>query len=667
MKTLLRIAATGISLLASGWAEETPASSPSAAPVANPAASWSLVYLPDLDWTEAEVKQTVALLQQLKPGLVVSMAPCPFADAIRNLECKPAVLDQTQRAKLGVACGLPANPLSRDQDTSTLHAFGHGESGSPGLVWLSSEDGKNLFNGPRADGVELRSLARMQVRKQMGERRGEVVFLVDPSVPTPADEHWILPRKNVKYEQAGSALTGFTCIRPGSLQREIAAIDGIAPRVPVVHWIHSGAEGMQWEVLPTDGGPAIHHSTASRTSFPGDTFPSPVARLKAPLKPSEVPVWMDDYINNNLALDCGENVRQGAMKRRFGWTDYGVTRDNFHLLRAGDDPAPAGKAKTFDLPRGSVRSPGNLFSITVGQLGEKGFYPEDGDDGVNVYLQDFRQDKSILLYFAGLYAAWPSTATWFTDRYVITSGSAANWLDEIDETDLTPRFHTNTIHLFDLQTGRAFWTASIPRPAEQARPNAPTERIYFPEGLAYTGIGKWRTLWKAVEDGYHAKPEQAPFTAEEVTEFAKRPKESGLQWKDLGTWPPPETWRLAVGTEEENMDYEAPKPVAGGDPLLTYTETADGQRRYTIAISGHLGQEHFFEQDAIANIVAHADLFTTGEGSLPQLETIQRMGERKQHLVLAGTYQKPGGKDPEKGKWMLLVDLLHHRSWSAHW
>ncbi len=119
MKTLFRIAASSLALLVSSSAQEIPASAAGGSPEIT-ATQWSLVYLPDLEWTEAEVRQTLALLQQLKPDLVVSMAPCPFGEKIRNLECKPTVLDQTQRAKLGAACGLPANPWSQLEDTSTL-------------------------------------------------------------------------------------------------------------------------------------------------------------------------------------------------------------------------------------------------------------------------------------------------------------------------------------------------------------------------------------------------------------------------------------------------------------------------------------------------------------------------------------------------------------------
>lgn len=682
MKPLIRIAATGMALLASSWADESPAAALAAAPVGTPsppAQPWSLVYLPDLDWTEAEVKQTVALLQQLKPDLVVSMAPCSFAETIRNLECKPTVLDGTQRAKLGVACGLPAVPLSPYLDTSTLHSFGHGESGRPGLVWLSSEEGKKLFNGPSADPEELRSLARMQVRKQLAERHGEVVFLVDPSVPTPAEPTWRVPWNGAKYEQAATAVTGFACIRPGTLQAEVAATDGIAPRVPVIHWIHSWPDGMDWEVLPTDGGPAIQHSGLNHSEDFRSPLTSTIGRVKAPSAPPEVPLWMDDYINNNPALDSGDTRKQGTMDRRYGWRDDGVTRDNFQILRSGDEPLAEGKPKGWDLPRGMIRSPGNLFAIGVYDSDDDGVEPaEGGDDGFNVYLEDLRKDKSVLLYFAGLSAAWPSAATWFTDRYIITSGSgnrsdpvvSANLTynpDNTDDTYLTPQLHTQTVHLFDLQSGKSFVTYSIAQPDNHGRSNVPTERIVFPLDSSPISVWNWRTLWKAIGDGYHAKPEPAPFTAEEVAELAKLPKEPGLQWKDLGIWPPPETWQLAPEKEDEHIDYRAPKPVAGGDPFLTYAETADGQRHYTIAIAGYPDKTKFVEEDPVKQVVAHADLITTGKGSLPQIDRIQRMGDDKRYLTLAGTYQKPGGKDAGKGKWMLLIDLLRHRSWSAHW
>lgn len=93
----------------------------------------------------------------------------------------------------------------------------------------------------------------------------------------------------------------------------------------------------------------------------------------------------------------------------------------------------------------------------------------------------------------------------------------------------------------------------------------------------------------------------------------------------------------------------------------------DGHHRYTLAISGFDDQQQFEEREAPVNVVAHAELFTTGGGSLPQLESVQRLGERKRYLALAGTYQKPNGKDSAKGRWTLLTDLLRHRSWSVHW
>ena len=523
MKIYLRIAATGLALLTAGWAEEK------TAPMAGQAHSWSLVYLPDLDWTEAEMERTVTLLERLKPGLVVSIAPCPFAEKIRKLNCKPTVLDQTQRAKLGVACGIPTVPLFPYQDTSTVHFPGQAENRFPALVWLSSQASDEKFYGPDADPDELNSLARMQVRKQLGERHGEVVFLIDPSVPTPPEMTWKLPWKDAKYEQAQSRVTGFACIRPDALQSAVPPIDGIAARVPVLHWIHSGAKGMEWEVLPTDSGPAIQRSTPASNKNPYVNNDQVIGWVVPPAAPLGVPLWMDEYIINNPALDCGDNVPQGAMQRRFGWTDYGVTRDKFELLHSGDNPVSKEKTSSANLPHGAVRSPDNLFSVTVGALGEKG-YPVDGDDGVNVCVDDLRNDKTSILYFACLSCAWPSTATWFTDRYVITSGTTRHSEDEIDETNLEPLFDAQTLHLFDLQTGRSFVTTSIARPHDQSRPNAPTERIYFTQEPSSENELNWHTLWNAIEAGYHAKAQQAPVAAQEVAVLAKLPNDAGMQW-----------------------------------------------------------------------------------------------------------------------------------------
>jgi hypothetical protein len=658
MKTLVQTVVVGMILLLPGRAQELP---PTPSPPAQEP-SWSLVYLPSLEWTDAEAAQTVQLLRQLKPDLVVSMAPCPFAEAIRRLECTPVVLDQTQRVKAGTACGVPLIPLAAYADTSTLHPFGDSQSGGPNLVWLSTKDAKKSFNGPSPGEAELHALARMQIRKQFGERRGEVVFLVDPSVPSPPEQQWVLPVMAAHFEQAASEVAGFTCIRPGTLRTEVPAIERLAPRVPLVHWIYSSDNGIAWQTLPIDGGPAIQRSVSTYATPRGNPGMGRIGWLKAPAASSGVPAWMDDYINNNPALGCGENIKATRAMRRFGWTDYGVTRDTFDVLRSKQDPAPEAKPEISPLPRGAVRSPGNLFSVTVGQLDEKGMYPEEGDDGINVYLEDRRRNESRLLYFAGLYSAWPSSATWFTDRYVITSG-IARWLDPPDDSDPVPRFHPQTIHLFDLLTGRSFVANGIAKPDF---PDVPTERIFFPNGT-YVHEMKWRALWRAVEAGYQIKPEPAPFPLEEAAAVAKLPNDGEPQWKDLGIWPPPETWHLVPEKDDWNHLNPYERAVETGEPYLACTQTPDGQSRYNIAISGYHDSDTFWDRPPTEAAVAHAEILVTGGGNLPQLETIQRMGDYKRYLLLAGTYRKPGPRESPIGKWMLLTDLLYHRAWSAHW
>lgn len=296
MKTHIRIAVTSLVLVMFCKGGESPPPAPSQAKP-----SWSLVYLPSLDWTEAESRQAVELLRQVKPDVVVSMAACPFAEALRSLENKPVVLDGTQRGKAGTPCGIHDAPLSAYTDTSTLHSFGGPGGAGPGLVWLSAKQVKKPFNGPEVDEGELRSLARMQIRKQLAERTGDLVLLEDPSVPTPPEREWLLPEQDVKYEQAACAVTSLVCIRPGTLQTQLAG--GISPRTPLVHWIHSGNEGIVWEALPIDSGPAVQRSVSSYSTPRGGK--SMAAWLKAPVAPSEVPRWMDDYINNNQALGCG--------------------------------------------------------------------------------------------------------------------------------------------------------------------------------------------------------------------------------------------------------------------------------------------------------------------------------------------------------------------------
>lgn len=655
MKTLIRIAASSLVLVISSKSEEPTATSP---PPAKPA--WSLVYLPSLDWTEAESRQAVELLRQVKPDLVVSMKACPFAESLRGLENKPMVLDGTQRGKSGTSCGIPAVPLSAYTDTSTLHVFGSAEAAGSSLVWLSAESVKGAWNGPWIDEEELRALARMQIRKQFAERKGRVVFLVDPSVPTPEERVWGVPINDAQFEQAPSGIAGFTCIRPSTLRAVLPAIAGIAPRMPVIHWIRPGDSGVAWEILPIDGGPAIDRKVSTYDTPQGAAGRGTISWLKAPVAPMDVPLWMDNYLNGNQALGCGENIKPVA-GRRFGWREEEVSRDAFDVLGTPDGSVSEEKSDMAKLPRGTVRSPRNRFSVTVGQLDATGVYPEEGDDGVNVYLDDLHGGKSRLLYYAGLYSAWPSAATWFTDRYVITSGTGA-WVDSPLDSDPGPRFHPLTIRLFDLVTGRTYTASGMKSDGQQV---VPTEKIFFPDGV-YADEMKWRALWGAVEASYLAKPEQPPVAAHDAAVKAKLSADAGLQWKDLGIWPPPETWRLVPNEEEPVHIFPDEEVIETGDSYLA-CKRVEGQFRYTLAIYGHPEQTQFVDNPPETELVARASLLISGKGSLPEVGTVQRVGDNKRYLLIAGTYQKPGTADSGTGKWMLLVDLMQHRSWSAHW
>lgn len=620
---------------------------------------WSLVYLPSIGWTEKEIGQTVKLLGQVKPELVVSLAACPFAGAIRSLECKPEVLDSTRRLLEGKECDVPPEPWSAYAGTSTLHPIGGGNGAKSQLVWLSAEAVKQTSHGPIAGEEELRSLAIRQVRKQFAERHGDVVLLVDSSVPTPPEESWILPATNVRYEQPACAVTGVVCIRPETLRTHLDPVWRITPRMPLVHWIHSEKGVTSWEVLPIDGGPAIQRLVSSDTPPRGGN--SKTAWLKGPASSTDVPKWLDDYINNNPALGCGENIRPLPGRRRFGWAETAVSRDSFDVLGAINHGAEV-KTKVSDLARGAVRSPGNLFSVTVGQLDEKGVYSEEGDDGINVYLDDLRGGRSRLLYFAGLYSAWPSAATWFTDRYVITAGTS-RWVDPPEDSDGGPRFHPLTIRVFDLLAGRSYAASGMPQSSRAARP---TEEIIFPEG-SYEQGSRWRRLWNAVEASYLASPEVAPVKVEAAATTANLSVESGVNWSDLGVWPPPENWQLVLDSEKVSQTYPPPKMIPTGDPFLTCQQTAGGELHYSLNIVGDAESADLEDTALEKNLLARAELLIAGGGSLPKVESIQRTGHDKQCLLIAGSFRRPGPESVANGKWMLLLDLLRHRAWSVHW
>ena len=619
-----------------------------------------MVYLPDLDWSETEIKQTIDLLNDLKPTIVVSFSPCPFADQIRSLENAPKVLDKSIRNQVGEICGVPSSPYAAYLDTSTLHSVGNAKNQSPHLVWISSVESKQLYHGPRMNNDERDALTKLQVREQMAKRKGEVVFLIDPELIVPKEEEWLLPRNNVKYEQAPNAMTGLACIRPANLMKDIPAIDGIAARVPVLHWIHSGSNGMEWNIMPIDKGPAIEHSTYRHTEERVSKNTPKVKWLKAPVAKSEVPLWMDQYVNENPALETGNTIQRGGMTRLFKWIENDFRRDSFHLLDADNHPDSNPNIQLPELPRGAVRSPNNLFSITVGQMGEQGWFPVDGDDGTNTYLDDRRVNKSHLIYFSGLYDPWPTAATWFTDRYVITSGVAVpvnDWNDDNAYSNTTAP--PTSLYLFDLQTGKSFTTDSYDAPDRNRI--GPTERIYFPDELNYETQSRWKFLWSKVEAGYHIEALEAPVSIDVAANTAKLPANANLKWKDLGIWPSPETWELVSKKQSDHGIYPEKKIQNGGHPFLTFTEANPGQRQYKLAISSYI---HFEEEYAIKEIFAHADLFTTGDGYMRQIHSVERIADQKQCLLLSGTFTKP---DSKKGNWLLLLDLSKHRAWSAHW
>ncbi len=644
-------------------AQEVPAVDPKTSSIPVKSISWSLVYLPSIEWSETEIADALTIINDLKPNLVLSLTPCTYADQIRKLACKPQLLDRNERSKNGIKSGTPSNPHSRYIDTSTRHSIIEASQETPNLVWLSSEEfNGNGSYGPKVNVRERDALADFQIREQMTHRQGEVIFLLDTDASIADENQWSVPWNHVRYQQAPNSMTGYTCIRPATLQTHIAAIDGIATRVPVIHRIRSGANGMEWEVFPIDGRPAIQHHTIAKSERKINA-PSPkVQCLKAPKVPDEVPLWMDEYVNQNPALETGKTIRRGSMSRLFRWNVEDFRRDSFHLLHANHHPVADPTMPLPELERGAVRSPSNRFSITVGQLDGNGWYPCDGDDGINVYLNDRRMNKSHLVYFQGLYGAWPSAATWFTDRYVITSGTAIPVDEYDDETGYEGSNEApTTLYLLDLQTGKAFSTNSYA--PTSARLNAPTERIFFPDASSYETQVTWKFLWQTVEAGYRIKPQEAPISIDQAIKDTQLSSKPNARWKDLGIWPSPETWKM-IKKKDQEWDVDPKKIMKNaGDSFLTYTEISQGQRQYRLAISsfssGDFGGKHTLDR-----IVASADLFITGEGHMPQLKSVKRFGDSEQLLLLGGIYLKPNS---EEGNWILLMDQSQLRAWSAHW
>ena len=639
-------------------------------------AAWSVVYLPPIDWTAGETTQAVTLIRKLKPDVVVSLGPCPFAKQLADASVKPVFLDPSNRRKPGTA---PKNPtVATHVDASSVHPVG---KSTANVVWLALEPSNSLNIGPADDGSEAKALAMWRIRKHLAELTGEVIFLVDPSIPVSDENEWVLPHSTTDSRSATSAVNCFACLRPGELQDEIPETFGVSPRVPLIHWIHGGSSSVVWLVLPIDGGPAIDRSPSTvfrRNPNPGTT---PMCMVPAPAKPNPVPAWMDDYINGNTSLQCGTSRRQRPNDRIYHWFEAGTPlTPGFPKLGDPGKPAPETKDETGKLPHDAVRSPSGDFALLPGQFDDIGSYPAEGDDGINVMLTDMRIGKTDALYFAGLHEAWPTAATWFTDRFVLTSGFGCTCDPVVSASDtwdasgisgrfLTPQLAAQTVRLFDFQTHRSYITHSLGNGPDRGTASF-TERIAFP-GNNLRDPSPWKALWNAVRSVYQAKPEDAPFTPGAVAETVKMPLEGTPQWRDLGIWPPPDTWELIdAGNTNPEIQHPSfrymPVQMETEDPYLLRTEPIEGNTTYSIRIIGSHEGSRFMDSEKLADVVAKAPILTTGRGCLPRLDTIHRMGEDRRFLILAGTYQTPGGDASDRRIWILLTDLASHRTWSLH-
>jgi hypothetical protein len=166
-------------------------------------------------------------------------------------------------------------------------------------------------------------------------------------------------------------------------------------------------------------------------------------------------------------------------------------------------------------------------------------------------------------------------------------------------------------------------------------------------------------LWDAVQTNLDAQPLPPPVPLAAAASHTGQTPPADAAWLALGPWPPVERWQPPRG--------EPPQPPGEPthDPLLSARPGEGGNRIHTLAIR-RSGEPHetFTQESAPA---AFADILTTGGGCMPRLTAVRRLGDAGELLLLAGFAPAPGLQPGSDTQWLLLIDNLRHRAWSAWW
>lgn len=652
-------------LLAIGHGQETKPPSPQETSSADP--EWTLAVLPLTEYGPDEMELAIKWVARLKPDAIVLPAESYLLDPLLDTQPHPRILS-IDRSPTANPDKLTSNPAEPPGENPSAHAIRRA-GGTPATIIEFTKRGTSPRSSQSVAGgtksmEEQRTSAIRRIQEVSATTAGDVVIFRNQTLP-PMGEHGF--RIPVDGQFGTSLARRAVMIANPNLPTELPGRPGISGRLLLMHLITGRPGGIDWDVLPIDGSPAIWHASTAESAAPdGKSIPL----LTGPPPFRQVPLWMDEYVTGNPSLlPWLPHPRVPVAVAPLEWSEGSGCPRGFPKLE--DDET--GNFEDFGfspLPHDAVRSPTLRLVFLPCRYDETGAIETDGDDGMNTYLGDLRSGEAGNLYFAGLHGAWPEAATWFTDRYLLVSGIAppayqvyGGQPDPGEEDSPENQPHVE-VRLFDLKTGVSHSSRVSAAPA--AHEPTFTEKICLPPNPDQPNedprSSPWRVLWDAVQADLEPRVQTAPLGVSEAASQTGQTPPDAVSWTSLGPWPPAETWQL-VRTKEGSK----PRPPGDVTPdsLVTSRPGPHGGRIYTLAIRTFADHYDKFTEEPPP--VAYADILTTGGGYMPRLSAIRRMGDGGGLLLLAGNAPSPGPPPQADKQWMMLIDNHRHHAWRLDW
>jgi hypothetical protein len=629
--------------------------------------AWSLALLPEPEWSEKEAAETEKLLSRIQPNMIVAAKRFPWIEALakQTPDCRLLAMDDPVPD-----AEAPPSPFLSVCDASSVHRISCNDNVPASLLRMKTSWTKRNLIGPRFGSAEQRALMIARTRQAFAEMSGSVVFLSDHPFGwfERGGRGWNWPRGN---SAATTRITRPVFVDWSSLGVCLPMRSAGTARMPLVHLITGTGRTVSWDVLPADGSPAIWHAESLGLEVRHGEMV-----LTGPPPFDNPPAWIDDYISGNPALfPSSEWVRHANRPRKLPWKKHPgspqpkgfptLDLPQAHSIGMRDiDPAA--------LPKDAVRSPSLRFAVLPDRYNEIGVPVTDGDDGLGVQLADLASRKQGRLYYCGMYGAWPVSATWFTDRYLLIAGTGPNEYTagmipmEVGQArDLLKGTEIVSLRLYDLLAGR-FFTAVTLSPSGHIPMNF-TEKIVFP------GDEKNRaflySVWNGVEMTLKKSdqaPPLSPGKAAQLLGFDKVPLPKSIQWTHLGLWPSPDSWEplpasFRPSTSSNHGDrflridklspsYQNPNP--GGTAVL----------RLIVQQSGTPSSYH-----GTGTPAAQAELMKLGGGLLPRWTSVHRCEGKLNRILLLGGWAPRPGPGGESSRWILMLDCLSHDGWRLDW